>query len=354
MLLITDRDPGCATGLRGCTIVRLGDRLARIRSAETIVCDVDLDESGARQLLREALAFHRRRPDTPVHFNLRDDSIFAHAIANALGATSISNGDDLIADRRTAPITVDDGLAQAAPTGTVYEVGVVATSLSRIFAAAKARAPISVSDLDEGVAALLRSTKDTGIDRWVDIVRRYDDATYQHCLLVAGLTAAFAGQLGLSIAKQRMLVKAALLHDIGKARVPLAILNKSGPLDAAELTVMRRHASDGYYMLSRQGGLEHGVLDIVLHHHEMLDGSGYPEGLRQERISDIVRIVTICDIHAALIERRTYRAPLSSDKAYEILVGMGGKLDATLVEAFRGIVDALQPADEAYALKASA
>ncbi len=354
MLLITDRDPGCATALRGCTIVRLGDTLSRTRSDETIVCDVALDDGGALQSLREALAFHRRRPDTPVHFNLRDDSIVARAIANALGATSISIGCDVVADRHVDPARVNDGPARAVPTGIEHDVGVVAASLSRIFAAAVTRAPISVIDLDEGVAALLRSTKETGIERWVEIVRLYDDATYQHCLLVAGLTAAFAGQLGLSISKQRMLVQAALLHDIGKARVPLAILNKNGPLDASELTIMRRHPSDGYYMLSRQGGLEQGVLDVVLHHHEMLDGTGYPEGLRQERISDIVRIVTICDIHAALIERRTYRTPLSSDKAYDILVGMIGKLDATLVAAFRGIVDVLENADGGFVLQASA
>ena len=276
------------------------------------------------------------------------------AIANALGATSISIGCDVVADRRAEAAAASDDPAQASFAGTEQEVGVVATSLSRIFAAAVGRAPISAFDLDEGVAALLRATKETGIERWVEIVRRYDDATYQHCLLVAGLTAAFAGQLGMSIAKQRMLVQAALLHDIGKARVPLTILNKNGPLDVSELTIMRRHPSDGYYMLTRQGGLEQGVLDIVLHHHELLDGTGYPEGLRQERISDLVRIVTICDIHAALIERRPYRPPLPSEKAYDLLVDMGGKLDTTLVAAFRGVVDVLSNADGGFVLQASA
>ena len=345
MLLITDRGDRSRSGWwKDHTVVRLGEPFALPASVTTISVDVALDDIATVQALRGALARLRSSPATPVHFVLRQHDIIAHALANALGATSISieTGTTAVpvgpsssaAVAKDAPLTigseVEDDIASAA------------AGLSRIFGAAVARTAIPRSDLDESVAALLRSTREAGISRWVEIVRSYDDATYQHCLLVAGLTAAFAAQLGLTTGKQRMLVQAALLHDIGKARVPLETLNKAGPLTQIEQAQMRRHPTDGYYMLAGQGGMEPGVLDIVLHHHEMLDGSGYPGGLRREQIADVVRIVTICDIQAALIERRPYRKPMDADDAYGLLLAMGGKLDATLVAAFGGIVAALR------------
>ena len=345
MLLITDRGDRNRSGRwKGHTVVRLGEPFALPASVAAITCDVALDDIATVQAMREALARLRSSPATPVHFVLRGHDIVAHALANALGATSISVEADTTSvpagPSSSAVVTTD---ARRADRASVEEdIASVAASLSRIFGAAVDRTTIARDDLDEGVAALLRSIKEAGIGRWVEIVRRYDDATYQHCLLVAGLTAAFAAQLGLTTGKQRMLVQAALLHDIGKARVPLETLNKAGPLTAAEQTQMRRHPSDGYYMLARQGGLEPGVLDIVLHHHEMLDGTGYPEGLRREQIADVVRIVTICDIQAALIERRPYRKPMEAEDAYGLLLAMGGKLDATLVAAFGAVVDTMR------------
>jgi HD-GYP domain-containing protein (c-di-GMP phosphodiesterase class II) len=79
------------------------------------------------------------------------------------------------------------------------------------------------------------------------------------------------------------------------------------------------------------------ILDAVRHHHEFLDGSGYPDALCAESISDIVRILTISDIFAALIEHRTYKPTMPREKAYEILQGMHGKLEKPLVEVFRDV-----------------
>jgi HD-GYP domain-containing protein (c-di-GMP phosphodiesterase class II) len=79
------------------------------------------------------------------------------------------------------------------------------------------------------------------------------------------------------------------------------------------------------------------MLDIVLHHHEYLDGSGYPDGLRGDQISDLVRIMTIADVFGALIENRPYRPPLSGEAAFQILLDMGPKLDRDLVREFRPV-----------------
>jgi HD-GYP domain-containing protein (c-di-GMP phosphodiesterase class II) len=136
---------------------------------------------------------------------------------------------------------------------------------------------------------------------------------------------------------QRRLTRAALLHDVGKAFIPVAILDKPGNLTDDEMTIIRRHPRLGYDALAAQGGFPPEMLDVVLHHHELLDGSGYPHGLRGGQISDIVRLTTIVDIHAALVEKRAYRLPFTHTKAYSIMEQMGGKLDQHLLQAFRPV-----------------
>ena len=128
---------------------------------------------------------------------------------------------------------------------------------------------------------------------------------------------------------------AGMLHDIGKARIPLAILEKPGRLDENEMAVMRQHPEHGLDALGTAEVLPAEMLDMVVHHHEYLDGSGYPHGLQGSEISDLVRIMTISDVFGALIERRSYKPPLSFDAAYQILLDMGPKLDKDLVRAFK-------------------
>jgi HD-GYP domain-containing protein (c-di-GMP phosphodiesterase class II) len=149
------------------------------------------------------------------------------------------------------------------------------------------------------------------------------------------LAAAFGQQIGLSRADRQRLSFAGMLHDIGKARIPLAILEKPARLDEQELAVMRKHPQYGFDALATMPGLPAEMLDMVVHHHEYLDGSGYPHGLQSNEISDLVQIMTIADVFGALIERRSYKAPLSGEAAYQILLDMGPKLDKDLVREFR-------------------
>ncbi|MGE7413212.1 HD-GYP domain-containing protein [Methylobacterium tarhaniae] len=202
--------------------------------------------------------------------------------------------------------------------------------------------PITSQVIDAGTDYIGQAIRDTGIRAWVRAVQRFDDATHQHCLLVTGLAAAFAGSRGLGPLDRHRLTKAALLHDVGKICVPHAILNKPGRLDAAEMAVIRQHPEQGWRLLADQG-FEPEMLAVVRSHHEMLDGSGYPDRLRGEDIPDLVRLVTVCDIYAALIERRSYKAPMSSADALAILDGMGERLDTTIVRAFRPIAAAFTP-----------
>ncbi|WP_263408859.1 HD-GYP domain-containing protein [Terriglobus tenax] len=163
----------------------------------------------------------------------------------------------------------------------------------------------------------------------------HDKQAYRHSLLVAEITGAFAATIGLSSRAQKHLVRAALLHDVGKMEVPVDLLNKPGRLTEGELRIVHSHAERGYRMLLETEMFSPDILDIVLHHHEKLDGSGYPAGLRGRSVRNVVRMVTICDIYAALIEPRAYRASLSSQKALEIMVGMSDGLDRDLFDIFR-------------------
>ena len=86
---------------------------------------------------------------------------------------------------------------------------------------------------------------------------------------------------------------------------------------------IRQHPRRGYDALAAQGGFPPEMLDVILHHHEFLDGTGYPNGLRGNQISDIVRLTTIVDIHAALVEKRAYRLPFTHAKAFAIMEADG-------------------------------
>lgn len=100
---------------------------------------------------------------------------------------------------------------------------------------------------------------------------------------------------------------------------------------------MKRHPAIGHELLKDMPEVSGEILDGVRHHHEYLDGTGYPDGLQAGHISDLVRLLTISDIFAALIESRPYRPPMSRQDAYKILCDMDGKLELPLVKAFRNV-----------------
>ncbi|GEP05710.1 HD-GYP domain-containing protein [Methylobacterium oxalidis] len=207
-----------------------------------------------------------------------------------------------------------------------------------LFFRASADRRLRDAEADRGTETVLAAVSEVGIRDWLDVVWRHDAQVYQHTLSVAGYAAAFGAEIGLGGADHHRLAKAALLHDIGKSRIPAAILNKPNRLTAEETALMRGHAALGAELLQAQGDVEPAIIDVVRHHHEKLDGSGYPDGLAGVQISDLVRMVTICDIFSALTERRAYRAPLSVTEAVRIMTAMRGALDRTLMNAFAPVI----------------
>jgi putative two-component system response regulator len=160
-----------------------------------------------------------------------------------------------------------------------------------------------------------------------------DAYTHGHVERVSNMAMTLGHQLALSTSELEALKYGGALHDIGKIGIPREIINKLGPLDTEEWKIMKRHPDVGYKIcLPLQKNLG-SALDVIRYHHEKLDGSGYPDGLKGEQISTVVRIMSVVDIFDALITGRPYRKAMSPEKALGILrnEAQKGKLDQEIV-----------------------
>ncbi|CAN7747575.1 HD-GYP domain-containing protein [Pseudorhodoferax sp. LjRoot39] len=162
-----------------------------------------------------------------------------------------------------------------------------------------------------------------------------DSYTYMHSVAVCALMVSLATQLGLDEQQTRDAGLAGLLHDIGKAKVPLSILNKPGKLTDAEFDVVRSHPEHGHAMLLACGDVGEAVLDACLHHHEKMDGSGYPRRLQGQAISRIARMAALCDVYDAVTSDRPYKKAWDPAEAVRRMAEWaGGHFDKALFQAF--------------------
>lgn len=168
-----------------------------------------------------------------------------------------------------------------------------------------------------------------------------DNYTYMHSVAVCGLMVALALQLQLNEEQTRCAGMGGLLHDLGKAAMPMDVLNKPGKLTDAEFNIIKAHPVEGHKMLQSNPSVDAMVLDIVLHHHEKSDGSGYPDGLKGEEISLLARMGAICDVYDAITSDRPYKKGWDPSEALRQMAGWtSGHLDGKMFQAFvksRGI-----------------
>src|SRR3954452_5370655 len=310
------------------------------RDLSGIVVDINLRSHESVQLVRNKLRSEAYR-EMPRLFVLADALHHGSMQAWALGATdTIARPFDAqgILQRIRAAFP-DDSSYNETDRGKVLNRGVEAAHgvMVRIFEKLRAGVPLQFSDVVAAENKILKALKHSSLREWLTTVGCHHTDSYRHCLFVTGFAVAFAQHLGMREDDQRRLARAALLHDVGKAFIPVAILDKAVPLTPEEMEEMRQHPRLGYDALSAQGGFPPEMLDVILHHHEFLDGTGYPNGLRGNQISDIVRLTTIVDIYAALVERRAYRLQFTHAKAYSIMEKMSGQLDQHLLQAFRPV-----------------
>lgn len=166
-----------------------------------------------------------------------------------------------------------------------------------------------------------------------------------HNLRVARLCVHIGRQMSMSASELRILARAGLMHDIGKLGIPTQVLEKHSPLDESEWILMRSHPEMGLTLLDRAGQSSREVL-AVLYHHERLDGSGYPYGLKAESIPIEARIVAVADTYDALTSDRPYRHACSQAEARRVLIEeAGSRLDSRAVSALFHALDTQTDAD---------
>lgn len=310
------------------------------RQVSGIVVDINLRSAESVQRVRNKLRGEAYR-SMPRLFVLADALHHASMQAWALGATdTISRPLDAAAIlQRVRSAFPDSANYDSTDRGKALNRGVEAAHavIVKIFEKLPIGEPLTFDDIVQAESRILKAIKHTSLREWLTAVGCHHTDSYRHCLFVTGFAVAFAQNLGMREDDQRRLARAALLHDVGKAFIPLAILDKPGALSEAEIVEIRQHPRRGYDALAAQGGFPAEMLDVVLHHHELLDGTGYPNRLAGNRISDIVRLTTIVDIYAALVEKRAYRLPFTHARAFALMEGMGAKLDQQLLQAFRPV-----------------
>ncbi|MCA2999458.1 MAG: HD-GYP domain-containing protein [Rhodocyclaceae bacterium] len=170
-------------------------------------------------------------------------------------------------------------------------------------------------------------------------LKHRDDYTFMHCVSVGIFMIGLGRQLGLDTAQLRMLGAAGLLHDVGKAYIPLDVLNKPGSLSPLEGEIMRAHPRLGYDALIGAGYTVETVLDAVLHHHERLDGSGYPEAFSGNEISLISRIASVADVYDAVTSQRVYHSAMAPTAALRMIRKRAGiDFDSTVAQALIKVV----------------
>lgn len=167
-------------------------------------------------------------------------------------------------------------------------------------------------------------------------VKAYDNYTYIHCID----TCIMASYLGTALKLNKDILKnlglAAIFHDIGKIKISNKIINKNSSLTHNEFEEIKKHPIYGHDILLKSGINSKDILNGVIQHHEKLDGTGYPFGLKGNEISLIAKIITLCDIFTAVSANRSYRPRFDPSEAYELILSLSGStLDESLVQSFK-------------------
>ncbi|MCV0423891.1 MAG: HD-GYP domain-containing protein [Roseibium sp.] len=190
---------------------------------------------------------------------------------------------------------------------------------------------IRVTLMNESAEEMFAALSSDGWAAWLGAVQTHHSGTYSHTLRVAGLAGMLARHLGWSDTVCKEIIAGGLVHDIGKMRIPLSILDKTGKLTKDERVLIKRHPMFGRDMLKSRLEVSVDIKRMAIQHHEYLDGSGYPDGLAGDRISPKVRLITVCDIFTALTEERPYKETFPARTALTMLKDMGPKLDQKMV-----------------------
>lgn len=166
-------------------------------------------------------------------------------------------------------------------------------------------------------------------------LKTVDDYTYMHSVAVCAMMVALAKQLGLDAEQTRSAGLSGLMHDLGKAMMPMDVLNKPGKLTDAEFSIIKTHPQEGHRLLLTGSELDPMVLDVCLHHHEKTDGSGYPKGLKGDEISLFAKMGAVCDVYDAITSNRPYKSGWDpAESLRKMAEWANGHFDGKVFQAF--------------------
>lgn len=168
----------------------------------------------------------------------------------------------------------------------------------------------------------------------LDSLKVSDEYTFKHCVDVGAMSMVIARKLGESNKFIKDIALAGVLHDLGKSKIPLDILNKPGKLTDEEWSIMKKHSTYSYQMIKDIDTISNEIKRAVLEHHENVDGTGYPLGLTGDKICKMAKIITIADVYDALVTERPYKKAKSPADALEIIMGMSNKFDIDILQVF--------------------
>jgi HD-GYP domain-containing protein (c-di-GMP phosphodiesterase class II) len=215
-------------------------------------------------------------------------------------------------------------------------LSILTADLNGIFEQVSDGGKINVIKLKKSVEPIVDSiSRNPDAALWVARLKRHDSYTYQHSLGSAIWSVSLGRQLGLPKHDLRSLAMGCMLMDVGKLRVDPALLQAERELTLEEAAQMAGHVDYGLEIIKDSGVINQDVIDMVAHHHERFDGSGYPNGLTQDRIPAFARIAAIVDTYDAITSKRSYAQPISPSDAIRMLYkSRDAEFQAELVEAF--------------------
>jgi len=243
--------------------------------------------------------------------------------------------DKIFSGRRIAPYRDHSPWEEEAPRA-AQAVAVLVDDIDGIFEEVEEGHKLDIVRLRKSVEPVVDSiSRNPDACLWVARLKQHDQYTYKHSLCSAIWSVSLGRQIGLQRHDLRSLAMGCMLMDVGKLRVEPELLQAGRKLTQEEMARVAAHVGHGIAIVQESGVLNRDVLDIVAHHHERFDGSGYPSGLRHGEIPPFARIAGIVDTYDAVTSRRSYAAPMSPSDAIKLLYrGRDAAFQAELVEAF--------------------
>nr|WP_315479367.1 HD-GYP domain-containing protein [uncultured Rhodoferax sp.] len=235
------------------------------------------------------------------------------------------------AQREVAPVSIDVELQRAAKI--CYQSKQAVMSM---FQEARMGNTVDAGGARQMVEEITDSvTRNPGALISLARLKTADDYTYMHSVAVCAMMVALAKQLGMDEEQTRLAGLAGLMHDLGKAAMPMEVLNKPGKLTDAEFAIIKTHPQEGYRLLKTSKDVDPVVLDVCLHHHEKTDGSGYPEGLKVDQISLFAKMGAVCDVYDAITSNRPYKIGWDpAESLRKMAEWANGHFDGKVFQAF--------------------